>query len=316
MVFRPDLQKEKGDYFGLWALEETIREVCRYSGLCIQDAGVSPLYANTHYIPLVWANSEVYKAVYVTVANLPGTDSHPTIYYGSFDASTGVCTPISGSPFTIVSLNANTQTINRFFICSKAGTILVDGITKPFELGDLIYTDGTHWQQNKRDTFQLVPITSKMAIDTYYTKSQSGRATPESCAQEGINLHFYQPPKYDIAYSISFSIVPNLLNHTTDPSATSVAMEEVPLPIEAESVVIAGAKAMLYEVPMQGQWQDPKLMRQFAGLAEKYSLEYKRLLSGLRAEALVGQSGSAIFSPANFTGRSYRQTSWRTQGWG
>jgi hypothetical protein len=312
MINRSDIKQEKGEGFGLWALEETIRTVCRRTGLCKRYTSVLPLYANTHSVAISYQDAEVLAVNKVIVASLPGNDAHPTTYCGTFNATTGTATPVVGSPFTIITGNAPSHTTYGFYICSTAGTLLVDNIKQAFAVGDLIYSTGSAWQQWLQDAFMTLGCSAKTVFDKYFNQSQVGRNVPGNYATEDGQLFFYPPPKYDTAYSFLISIVPNLLDYSTNPYTAAIIMEDVPLPVIAEDAIIAGAKAMLYEIPASAALENPKMIAQYANRAEAYKKEFERLMGGLRSAALIGESGSAYYYPASFTGRNNRFTPWQS----
>lgn len=314
LMLRPDVREKNGDEFGLWAIQEAVRTVCRTTGLMIIEQDVAPLYANTHSTALFASGYEVYRAVGVSCANLPGTEANPTTYLGTFSGSDGSVNPSYGDVDTIVDGNASSVPTNGFFICSEAGSLQVDNITQVWEQwdkGDVILSDGLYWKQYKKDAFSTVGITSRAAVEHWFNCNQSPRNFPAHTAQDNGSLYWYPPTRYDTAVRIALSVVPNLIDWSAQDNPNSTDIDDINLPIEAESVILDGALETMFRVPHS----DPKMTLAFMKQADMYRMRFKKGMTGLRAAALIGQSGSSWYSPSNFAGRTNKFTPWRSENW-
>lgn len=305
MIYRPDL-REKCEETGMWALQESVRNVCRTTGLCVVDLGVMKLTANTHKYKLNMPLHEISMLKNIAVADLPGTQVYPTKYMGEFSAYDGV-----GTSATVADGTANTLNTNEFMICNVAGVLDVDNVPNTtWEVGDIVLSDGTNWHQYKADEFISVGVTSKRSMDHWKSHNQAKRGLPISVSQEGNDLYFYPPSTYDTAMKVSCSVVPNLINwNSMTPIAIPVEsatvpqpidMIELPLPVEAENAILYGALEIIFRIPKP----DGTLDKIHYAQAEKYGKMHLMEMSGLRAMALLGSSGAAWYVPSNFTGRS------------
>ena len=319
LMYRPDLAQSRGDEIGMWALQESARNVCRKTSLCVVDMGVMKLAANTHIYKLLYPLHEITMMKSISVACLPGDDSHPTLHLGTFDASTGVC---SDGTTTITSSTASTVVVNGFFVCSAPGHLVLPGIANSYwETGDVILSNGTNWLQFKADGFKTVNITSKSCQNHWSNANQSARYIPVNVAQEGNDLTFYPPPKYDTVIRVACAVVPNLVNwNTLTPTTvpltsttvpTSIEMIELPLPIEAENAVLYGALEIILRMPMNDD-NDGRLRKIQYADAEKFGRLHLMEITGLRAMSLLGSSGAAWYVPSNFTGRSNIFSPWNS----
>jgi hypothetical protein len=104
------------------------------------------------------------------------------------------------------------------------------------------------------------------------------------------------------------SIVPNLIDWSqTVPQ--DIEMDDVPLPVSAENAILYGAMEMIFRTP-SGAF-DARQSAFNSAQADKYAVMFAREMTGLRAIALLGQSGSAWYVPTNFAGRQ-NTSIWRT----
>ena len=313
MMYRPDLIGEEGTQFGIWAIQETVRTICRRAaGLNVDQQPVSILPANSHSITISSINNEITTLQRVRVADIPGTDVNPSQYLGTFDSTTGAITPTYGAITSITALNAGSFPLYSFFLCSAAGgPLLVDNVNVyAWSVGDVIYCNGTSWLQVRLDQFVTLNINSKKMLDFYYDRNQESRELPTSCAREGNQLYFYAPTRYTTAFQMDVSVVPNLMNWNLS-TPQPVELDDIPLPVEAEGAIIAGALEMLFRAPYRGS--DKTTTKQNMMMAEKYGREFKRELTNLRSIGSFGQSGPAFYNPGNWTGRQPTFRHWTTK---
>ena len=296
---RPDLSESRGEALALWAIRETVRSVCRETGLAIEIQTALPLLAETHNSAIASAGNEVLKVLRVEVANLPGeVGANPAQYLGVFDATNGNITPAYSGITKVQTGNSTSFPTHGFFICSAAGGVDVDSVTTAWQEGDIIQANGAQWVQIKSDNWRTIDINSKQAIEKWNDHPQARRGFPLMAAQMADTLYWYPPTSQDAAYRLTLSVVPNLLNWTATPAPTVNDMDAIPLPVEAETTIVAGASEMMCSAP--GPMMDMKK-------AMVFKADYIRGLSGLKAVALLGNH-RAWLQPPNILGRD---ANWR-----
>ena len=281
----------------LFAIQEAVREICRYSGLAIEHQYPIPLLANTHLTTIQpYNNNNLLRVIKITAPHLPGSTLLPTQYLGTFDPGNGnifpaFIPPTGPSITTITSSNYNLFPTNGFFTSTGSGKYIISsvinplGLTTPWNTGDVIIANTGEWNQYKTDDFIAMIKLPKPNIDNTIYRPQGGRSWPTTFAQEGNSIFWYSPPQFDTMVQITLSYVP------------TGEITTIPLPVDAEDVIVDGAIATIFRLP--GEGKDFKM-------SEFYDIKFKKGLTKMRAMGLYGYSGVGWYVPGNIVGRSSR----------
>jgi hypothetical protein len=214
----------------------------------------------------------------VRICNIPtGAE-----YHGTWDAN-------ANNPVMDPAASGNNT---YFYIVSTAGTTTVDGVSS-WAIGDVIYSNGTKWSKYDLQGYYTIVPANKKATDEWRNTPQEPQNFPQQWAQEDNKVYFYARPKGDTAVEITLSYIP------------SGEIDTIPIPVEAEDTIVAGALSTVLLMP--GQNQDK-------AIAQKFDVEFKKGLANLRAVGLLGYSGSPYYIAENFSGRQTRLTPFRSSG--
>lgn len=273
-VFRPDLP----DAMGVDAIMEAVRRICRYTHLAVEVQTPVVLPLHTPSMTVTPSNSNALLRVEeVRIAPLLSTSS----YKGTWDASTNTPSITTGS--------ASSSNNGFFYIVSKAGTTTVDGLSE-WNVGDIIYSNGTNWLLMDIQNYHTITQNNKPFMDQWQNIPQEAKNFPSYWTQEGNTIFFYTRPYSDLAIEITLSYIP------------VGEFDTIPLPTEAEDVIVDGAVETLASLPGTNFSQM---------LATARGIKFQKGLASLRAIGEFGYGGSPYWTPGNFSGRIIRLTSGR-----
>ena len=214
----------------------------------------------------------------VRIAEVPPSST----YVSGWDASTN--TPTMPA--------ASSSNLYYFYLVTTAGTTTVDD-EDSWQVGDLVVSYGTEWKKLETTAYGTVPQFNKPSQDQWKDQPQNNKSYPDGWAQEGNTIYFYPRTQCDSTVEVTLSYAP------------VGEIDTIPLPAEAEDVIVAGALAEILMLP--GEGRDAKL-------AIVKDREYKQGLATLRAIGELGYGGSPYYIAENFTGRQSRLTPFRSSG--
>jgi len=273
-VFRPDLV----DAFGVDAIMEAARRVCRYTHLSQETQNPVVLLAHTSSITVTPSDSNALLRVEeIRIAPLLNT----SVYKGTWNATTNTPSITDGS--------ASSSNNGWFYIVSVAGTTSVDGLSE-WNPGDIIYSNGSSWLLLDRQGYQTIVENNKPFIDQTQNTPQEAKNFPGSWSQDGNTINFYPRLFSDLAIEIRLSYIP------------VGEFDDIPLPAEAEDIIVDGAVETIMSLPGVNFSQMLSSVR---------GMKFQKGLANLRAVGEFGYGGSPSWTPGNFSGRVIRLTSSR-----
>lgn len=273
-VFRPDLV----DAFGVDAIMEAARRICRYTHLAQELQSPVVLLSHTASITVTPSSSNALLRVEeVRIAPMLNT----SVYKGTWNATTNSPSLVNGS--------ASSSNLGWFYIVAVAGSTSVDGLAE-WNIGDIIYSNGTSWLLMDRQNYHTITEQNKPFMDQWQNIPQEAKNFPNYWSQEGNTIYFYPRPYSDLAIEIRLSYIP------------VGEFDTIPLPTEAEDVIVDGAVETLSSMPGINFSQMLSVAR---------GIKFQKGLASLRAIGEFGYGGSPMWTPDNFSGRIIRLTSGR-----
>ena len=273
-VFRPDLP----DAMGVDAIMEAARRICRYTHLAQEILSPVELPKWTTSITVTPSNSNALLRVEeVRIAPMLSNSS----YQGTWNANTNTPSITTGS--------ASSSNIGYFYIVNVAGTTTVDGLST-WNVGDIIYSNGTSWLLMDVQNYHTITEQNKPFMDQWQNIPQEAKNFPNYWSQDGNTIYFYPRPFSDSAIEIRLSYIP------------VGEFDTIPLPTEAEDVIVDGAVETLASLPGVNYSQL---------LANSRGIKFQKGLASLRSVGEFGYGGSPMWTPDNFSGRQIRLTSGR-----
>jgi len=283
--FRPDLLEGQS----LWALQETARDVAKYTGICQVTQVPHVLYRNTSKETITPddTGTTVIRILRVRVASIPlNLTLEGNQYLGTWDAD-------ANNP-AITSGTATSANQYQFYIVTTAGDTTVDDETT-FNVGDVIYSTGTAWKKIKLEEYLTSQENNSPSINLNISRPQDSPGFPNYWAQEQGVIYYYAPPKGDTSIELTLSVVPSR-DQLVDDNAPWT------FPMEVEECLIYGALDILLKLPGPNQ----NLV-----MSESWRIRYLKERANIRTIAMLG-NGSAWYQPSNFTGRQGRLSPWRS----
>lgn len=201
-------------------------------------------------------------------------------YKGTFDPTDGVTVPANGS-FIIETGSAPDFTTHGFYVASKAGAMSVDNIEWPFDIGDIVYSDGTEWQQLKADSFDYIPDASDPSTIAFGTKVNSA-GVPRSYSVVGNTVKFYVKADCDMPVQIKAAYAPD-----------ASSLSDIPLQAETADCIVDGALSLYMSLP--GSQQN-------INLAALYDRRFKTSMGAWQLRYALGESGNPQVTRPDFFG--------------
>lgn len=271
-VFRPDLP----DAMGVDAIMEATRRICRYTHLAKEVLTPVKLPSHAASFAVTPSNSNALLRVEeVRISPLLST----AVYQNTWDATSNTPSITTGS--------ASSANNGYFYIVATAGSTTVDGLSE-WNVGDIIYSNGTNWLLMDRQNYHTIRENSKPFLDQWQNTPQEGKNFPSAWTQEGSTIYLYPRTYSDLAIEVTLSYIP------------VGEFDIIPLPVEAEDVIVDGAVETLASLPGVDFSQL---------LAATRGIKFQKGLASLRAIGEFGYGGSNDWVPTNFTGRQVRLTS-------
>jgi hypothetical protein len=283
--YRPDLLEGQS----LWALQETARDVAKYTGICQTTQVPHVLTNNTSKLTITPDDTTetIIRVLRIRIASIPQNLSLSGVQYlGTWNASTNTPSIASGS--------ASSANLYQFYIVTVAGTTTVDSETT-FNVGDVLYSTGTAWKKIKLEEYLTSQETNSPSVNLDISRPQSSPGFPNYWAQEQGVVFFYAPPKNDLSMELTLSVVPSRSQLIDDNAPWT-------FPMEVEDCLVYGAMETLLRLPGAGQ---------NLNMAEGWRIRYLKERANIRTIAILG-NGSAWIQPGNFTGRQGRISPWRS----
>jgi len=289
-MHRPDLNEAEV----LWALQETARDVAKYSGICVQRQVPIVLPAMTSAYTIAPADTSQTEIrvkqlrLGAIPRNLAITDGNQCL--GTWDASSNIPSIASGS--------ASSSNLYEFYIVTVAGTTAVDAETT-WSVGDVIYSTGTAWKKLRLEEYRTSHETNSISINSSVQTPQSATGFPVHFAQDNGVIYFYQPPTHDLPMELTITVCP---------SRNQLVDDTVPwqFPMEVEDSLIYGAMEMLLRLPGANQ---------SLAQADMWRIRYLKERANVKSVAMLG-NGDSWYQPGNFSGRQGRMSPFNSNnGW-
>lgn len=273
-VFRPDLP----EVMGVDAIMEAARRICRYTHLSQELQSSVVLPKGTSSITVTPSNSNALLRVEeVRIAPMLSNSA----YQGTWNATSNTPSITTGS--------ATSLNIGYFYIVATAGTTAVDGLSS-WNVGDIIYSNGSKWLLMDIQNYYTITEQNKPFVDQWQNTPQEAKNFPNYWSQDGNTIFFYPRPYSDLAIEIRLSFIP------------VGEFDTIPLPTEAEDVIVDGAVETMASLPGPNNSQI---------LANVRGIKFQKGLANLRTVGEFGYGGTPVWTPDNFSGRIIRLTSGR-----
>ena len=278
-ILRSDLGGD--DAKAIFCITEAVRRVCRETRLSQTTIPVFALSASTLSTTPTVTGSDVVFAEKLKYANVPILGSVDPDNLGTFNPTTGAVTPAYGGN-TVATGTAANFPASSFYIASVASTTDIDDITTSWDVGDVVYSDGSKWQQIKIRDFDDIEIANPNTLaNNGYDQRENG--VLKYATFELGSIKWFDPPKYDTAISATVSVVPTTL----------VSSDTLNIPVQAEDAIVQGAISLLFSLP--GEEQDKRL-------ALEHERRFHVCMGNLSAWIAIGQSGAIYWEPQDFLG--------------
>ena len=257
-------------------LNEAVRTVCRETGIAVTKTSPAPLLSGTTIAEPTTTLGSVLRVDRVFVSDIPEGS-----YKGTVAPTTGAITPADGAK-TVVTGSATTFAKGDFWIVSEASTTAVDGSDEDWDIGDVVYSDGTKFVQLKQRAFKLVDTVNLCDAYTTSRAPQSRLGSVRGVAIQDGQVQFLTTPEYDNVVVYELAYIP-----------ASEIVSSVPLPMAAEECVLNTAISMYYMLP--GEQQDKRSSQEYR---RKSQIE----MGNLEIHRALGGSGTPHMKSINFFG--------------
>ena len=257
-------------------LNEAVRTVCRETGIAVTKTSPAPLLSGTTIAEPTTTLGSVLRVDRVFVSEIPEGS-----YKGTVAPTTGAITPADGAK-TVVTGSATTFAKGDFWIVSEASTTVIDGSEEDWDIGDVVYSDGSGFVQLKQRAFKLVDTVNLCDAYTTSRAPQSRLGSVRGVAIQDGQVQFITTPEYDNVVVYELAYIP-----------ASEIVSNVPLPMAAEECVLNTAIAMYYMLP--GEQQDKRSSQEYR---RKSQIE----MGNLEIHRALGGSGTPHMKSINFFG--------------
>ena len=268
-------------------LNEAVRTVCRETGIAVTKTSTAPLLSGTTIAEPTTTLGSVLRVDRVFVSDIPEGS-----YKGTVNPTTGAITPADGAK-TVVTGSATTFSKGDFWIVSEvskgdslivsaASTTVIDGSEEDWDIGDVVYSDGTKFVQMKQRAFKLVDTVNLCDAYTTSRAPQSRLGSVRGVAIQDGQVQFLTTPEYDNAVVYELAYIP-----------ASEIVASIPLPMSAEECVLNTAISMYYMLP--GEQQDKRSSQEYR---RKSQIE----MGNLEIHRALGGSGTPHMKSINFFG--------------
>ena len=257
-------------------LNEAVRTVCRETGIAVTKTSPAPLLSGTTIAEPTATLGSVLRVDRVFVSDIPEGS-----YKGTVAPTTGAITPSDGAK-TVVTGSATTFAKGDFWIVNAASTTAVDGSEEDWDIGDVVYSDGSRFVQLKQREFKLVDTVNLCDAYTTSRAPQSRLGSVRGVAIQDGQVQFLTTPEYDNVVVYELAYIP-----------ASEIVSSVPLPMAAEECVLNTAIAMYYMLP--GEQQDKRSSQEYR---RKSQIE----MGNLEIHRALGGSGTPHMNSINFFG--------------
>lgn len=257
-------------------LNEAVRTVCRETGIAVAKTSPAPLFSGTTIAEPATTLGSVLRVDRVFVSDIPEGS-----YKGTVAPTTGAITPPDGAK-TVVTGSATTFTKGDFWIVNAASTTAVDGSEEGWDIGDVVYSDGSGFVQLKQRAFKLVDTVNLCDAYTTSRAPQSRLGSVRGVAIQDGQVQFLTTPEYDNVVVYELAYIP-----------ASEIVSSVPLPMAAEECVLNTAISMYYMLP--GEQQDKRSSQEYR---RKSQIE----MGNLEIHRALGGSGTPHMNSINFFG--------------
>ena len=258
-------------------LNEAVRTVCRETGIAVTKTSPAPLLSGTTIAEPTTTLGSVLRVDRVFVSDIPEGS-----YKGTVNLTTGAITPADGAK-TVVTGSAATFSKGDFWIVSAASTTVIDGSEEDWDIGDVVYSDGSGFVQLKQREFKLVDTVNLCDAYTTSRAPQSRLGSVRGVAIQDGQVQFLTTPEYDNAVVYELAYIPS-----------SEIVASIPLPMSAEECVLNTAISMYYMLP--GEQQDKRS-------SQEYRRKSKIEMGNLEIHRALGGSGTPHMKSINFFGK-------------
>ena len=269
----------------LGALEDAAKDVARETGLGRETLVPVSLPVGTKLLTVTPSTGNVLRRVeQVRIPNIPYNSTLVGKQYkGVWNATTN--TPDIGA--------ASAGNKFEWYLVTTAGTTDKDGITS-WAVGDIVINYTTEWQKITLEEYFLITEVNQPSSDLTLSQPQKQNAFPARFSQENGVLKFFPPTQTDTAIQLKLQIIP------------TGEVETVAFPQSAVNALVYYALEFMYQLPGKNQ---------NLAMSAVYHRRYLIERAELRSIAEIGDAGSPFYVPANFGGRTGRNSPWRSENY-